>query len=274
MNNWTELKMKEVLKNKLGPYKHPVSELEVMYWINDLMRRSGACKIGGINGYKDQWLIGTWYEDQTKLIHMSFCQGRNVGRIKGNGGYEVCIDIRDCDDIQDIWFKFTQLSWTKKDKSDMIRSVIGDFVGSITSNEIKILRSCIKKLHWMGFDLKTLKGKCKMSEDQKIEELRQKVVIALKNNATPALAVCEEIRKSSPENAEWLDKTYLDYKRPEMVGDDKDGLVAILKSGDHLKNGLANCKASEIVMWMNKIKNVKPVREEEGSINLEEEEKK
>ena len=255
---WDRTFVKKLFEEKLGKYEPPISRLDALNWINALMCRSGACKIGRINGYRDQWLIGAWYDEGFQRINLNFCQGRNEGRIKSSGGFGVLFNIVDCETFDDISFKFRMLSWDKADKKSMARDLAARLCSAIDSGDNATLRETIRRFLWMDLEVSSKKG-CKMSTEVEIEKLKENVDIALKNGATPSLKTCEELRAIGPEQAKWLDDTYLKYKRPELVGDDKDGLCALLKSEGYLKDAMAKCKPERIVYWFRIVKGLDPL---------------
>ena len=241
-----------------------ISPLEVFRFINRL-NSGGATKVGNIGGYRDQWFLYAYVSGDK--VWMGFCQGRRIGRIVRNGGFTLSFDIKDCELQEELNMRHCYIVSHLRTREELIKDWHARLEECIKENKgISEIRRLARSLAWAGYEPIVKGGKTIMPTE--IEVLKEKVTIALKNGATPALKVCEDLRQSSLENATWLDQTYLDFKRPEMVGDDKDGLVAILKSSDFLRKSLENCKPSEIVHWMRKIKNIDPVREEEGSIDL------
>ena len=255
---WDRSVVAELFEKKLGKYEPPVCRLDALNWINALMCRNAACKIGRMTGYKDQWLIGAWYDEKFQKINMKFCQGRNVGRITSNGGYEVSFSVADCETFDDIDFKFQILTWNREDTRSMMRDLAARLHSAIESKDKETLRSLVRRFFWLDWELSPGKG-CTMSTEQEIEVLKEKVEIALKNGATPSLKVAEELRAISPECGKWLDDTYLKYKRPEMVGDDKDGLCALLKSEGYLRKAMEKCKPEEVVYWFRIVKGIDPL---------------
>lgn len=69
-------------------------KFQILEWVNTLMRKCGGTQVGNINGYQNQWLISAHVDYVENEIVFRFCQGRNVGRIKGNKGYPVSMDLK------------------------------------------------------------------------------------------------------------------------------------------------------------------------------------
>ena len=257
---WDIYTVKDMMLAKLGPYEPPMSRLDVLNWINSFTCSTAAKKVGRVSGYKDQWFVGAWLEESAgRRLYMHFCQGRNVGRITQNGAYNILVDISDCDNKEEIDFKFNLWTLNQKETQDTIKANLAGLVFAMGNKDEKEFRKCVKRLHWMDFELETWKGKSKMSQENEIQVMQEKCEIALKNGATPSLKVCEELRNQGPEQAKWLDDTYLKYKRPELVGDDKDGLCALLKSEGYLRKAIEKCKADEVVYWFRIIKGLDPL---------------
>jgi hypothetical protein len=265
----SKLLLKQLFEKQLRirkPYtpRTTIPKVEVLRFINRL-NSGGATKVGHVAGHRDQWFLYAYVSGDK--VWMGFCQGRHTGRILQNGGFTLSFDIHDCEFPEELDMRHRYVVSHLEFRRTIIKEWHAMLEECIKENKgISEIRMLARSLAWAKYEPIVKGGKTIMPTE--IEVLKEKVTIALKNGATPALKVCEDLRQSSPENATWLDQTYLDFKRPEMVGDDKDGLVAILKSSDFLRKSLENCKPSEIVHWMRKIKNIDPVREEEGDINL------
>ncbi len=85
--------------------------------VNRIGELHGARKVGSIEGYRDQWLIGCHVDgtrrDGGQALTLHFCQGRNTGRINFNGGYEVTLDVTHCESVKDVLDKFLLLDHKK-----------------------------------------------------------------------------------------------------------------------------------------------------------------
>jgi len=256
-------KTRQFFIEKLGPIEYSLKRIDVLNWINSLMAGSGGCLIGRIQGHRDQWLIGAHYRESSGTIIFSFCQGRSTGRINQNGGYLVKLFVLDCEDEEDISFKFKLFGTTQREEREIRKELRHKIWNAVRDKDEALFRRCVRHVYWaFGHDeaeqLPELKGEDKMSEAE-IMKMRENVDIALKNGATPSLKICEELRAVGPTEAKWLDDTYLKYKRPELVGDDKDGLCAILKSEGYLRKAIEKCKMEEVVYWMRIIKGLDPL---------------
>jgi hypothetical protein len=257
---YAERSAREFLAKKLGPYEHPLSRLVVLNWINTLMYEEGGKKVGRINGYKDQWLIKAYYDEGDQTINLGFCQGRNVGRIVTSGGFDIDLEIKDCSTIEEIDFKFEYIQTNKEEDRRTVKDLAAKLVQAIKDKDDENLRACVRRFHWMGLEVEKIPGGSKMSDAQEIQVMKEKVEIALKNGATPSLKLCEQLRETDPESAKWLDQIYLQYKRPELVGDDKDGLCALLKSEGYLRKALEECKnGDELIYWFRIVKGLDPL---------------
>ncbi|GEM_PF-2614298 len=86
--------------------------------VNRIGELHGARKVGSIEGYRDQWLIGCHVDgtrrDGGQALPLHFCQGRNTGRINFNGGYEVTLDVTHCESVKDVLAEFLLLDQKKR----------------------------------------------------------------------------------------------------------------------------------------------------------------
>ena len=93
--------------------------LESVSKINEL---HGGRKVGFIEGYHDQWLIGCHIDAMRKdgawALTLHFCQGRNTGRINFNGGYEVTVDVTLCESVEDVLSEFRLLDHHRRKEKE------------------------------------------------------------------------------------------------------------------------------------------------------------
>lgn len=87
---------------------------------------------------------------------------------------------------------------------------------------------------------------------ESVTKMKEKVVTALKGGAVPALKLCEQLREAG--EGDWLDQTYVENVRPELVGDDKDGLTKLIASDDWIKKEVAECRGEDVIHWMKVVK--------------------
>jgi len=99
-----------------------------------------------------------------------------------------------------------------------------------------------------------------MFENATVDEMKQMITIALGHGATPSLSLVQKIRGLGEEQAKWLDDTYCKFRRPELVGDDKDGLVLLLMSEKIIRRRFEKCKTKEdVIKWFKIIKMIEPM---------------
>jgi hypothetical protein len=267
----SELDWKKILKEKCEPFarkRRPIARQHLFRWVNSLMASCGGQKVGSIIGYRDQWLIRAHLNYDT--IKLGFCQGRNEGRIKSFGGYPVSIYVGDCRTTQDIDFKWEQLGFTRREEQNKIKELKLALRNSESKSQRKIVA---RRLVWLGLNLDHEGDTKNMTKPDEIAVAKEKVTTALQKDAIPSAAVCALLRDHSEATAEWLDKTYLEYKRPELVGDDKDGLTQLINSGNALKEKIKNARGGkEMIECFREVKGLDPLNGSRKEINEESEE--
>jgi len=92
-----------------------------------------------------------------------------------------------------------------------------------------------------------------------VREAKRQVESSLREGDSPSLIACTIIRKSGEKNCAWLDESYLKFKRPELMGNDLDGLCAVLACSETLRNKLADCSKKEVGYWVKVIKHILPL---------------
>jgi hypothetical protein len=118
---------------------------ELLEIVNELNSCYAGSKVGYINGYHDQWFLGGYlnhYKNDLKELRFHFCQGRNTGRIKFNGGYEVTLNVADCKSREEVMEEFRLLDHHKRKEKERLESrclsclcALGRITGNCFPNE-------------------------------------------------------------------------------------------------------------------------------------------
>lgn len=101
------------------------TRLDLLEAVNRINQHHAATKVGFINGYHDQWLIGAHLngnESKKRIITLRFCQGRNTGRINFNGGYPVELDVTHCNNELEVLREFELLDHHKRTENEKLEA--------------------------------------------------------------------------------------------------------------------------------------------------------
>ena len=131
--------------------------------LNSISQVHAGRKVGFIQGYHDQWMIGASIEidkPDRQVIRLHFCQGRNVGRINFNGGYSVSMDVSKCLSVGDVMKEFVLLDHHKRREKE------------------KCEERCQNCIHY----LRRLTGGCEPGESCGYERIRKKKNVRLKQS--------------------------------------------------------------------------------------------
>lgn len=150
---------------------------ELLESVNDINRCHAGCKVGNVNGYRNQWFIGGYlHEEQLerRTLRLRFCQGRNVGRINFNGGYEVALDVTNCKSREEVFEEFRLLDHHKrreKEKAEALRQRLEarcpncvHYLGRLTGN-------CVPSAACDYERIRKPRGGTKKMEEQMVEAL-------------------------------------------------------------------------------------------------------
>jgi hypothetical protein len=121
---------------------------ELLESVNDINRCHAGCKVGNVNGYRDQWFIGGFLHEgslERRTLRLRFCQGRSVGRINFNGGYEVALDVTNCKGREDVFEKFRLLNHHRQREKEKAESL-----------RMRLEARCPNCIHYLG----RLAGNC------------------------------------------------------------------------------------------------------------------